>query len=83
MLLIYKENIALRVQCGEGAVWIQPILSEYDNRSLLTTLARNEELLAQVYLSHQDITDTKAQVAEYFGKRGWQVKVPGIEAQGG
>lgn len=81
MLLIYKENIALRVQCGEGAVWIQPMLSEFDNRSLLTTLARNEELLAQVYLSQQDITDTPSQVADYFQKRGWLVKVSGQEEQ--
>lgn len=81
MLLIYKENIALRVQCGEGAVWIQPVISEFDNRSLLTTLARNEELLAQVYLSHQDITDTPAQVADYFQKRGWTIKVSGHEEQ--
>jgi hypothetical protein len=81
MLLIYKENIALRVQCAEGAVWIQPILSEFDNRSLLTTLARNEELLAQVYLSHQDITDTRTQVTHYFEQRGWLVKIPGQETE--
>ncbi|HEY1112236.1 MAG TPA: hypothetical protein VGE66_01700 [Chitinophagaceae bacterium] len=81
MLLIYKENIALRVQCGEGAVWIQPVVSEFDNRSLLTTLARNEELLAQFYLSHQDVTDTPAQVADYFRNRGWLVQVPGHEEQ--
>lgn len=79
MLLIYKENIALRVQCGEGAVWIQPVVSEFDNRSLLTTLARNEELLAQVHLSHQNITDTPRQVTEYFQNRGWMVKTSGAD----
>lgn len=83
MLLIYKENITLRVQCGEGAVWIQPIVSEFDNRSLLTTLARNEELLAQVHLSHQDITDTRSQITDYFEKRGWLVRTPGQETQFG
>jgi hypothetical protein len=79
MLLIYKENITLRVQCAEGAVWIQPVVSEFDNRSLLTTLARNEELLAQVHLSHQEITDTPRQVSDYFTKRGWLVRAPGQE----
>lgn len=82
MLLIYKENIALRVQCGERAVWIQPVAGEYDNRRLLDTMARNEELLAQVYLTSHDITDTPAQVAAYFQEKGWLVKeVAGNKAQ--
>lgn len=77
MLVIYKGNIVLRVQCGEKAVWIQPVVSEFDNRSLLSTLARNEELLAQIHLSHQEITDTRAQLAAYFRQKGWLVKIPG------
>lgn len=77
MLLIYKENIALRVQCGEGAVWIQPVVSEFDNRSLLTTLARNEELLAQVHLTHHPINDIHTAMARYFESRGWMVRMPG------
>jgi hypothetical protein len=77
MLVIYKGNIALRVQYGERAVWIQPVVSKYDNRSLLTTLARNEELLAQVHLSQQEITNTREELAGYFRKKGWLVKIPG------
>lgn len=77
MLLIYKGNTALQVQYAPQAVWIQPIVGEYDNKPLLSTLARNEELLAQVYLNHQPAGDTPAQLTEYFEQRGWQVKAPG------
>lgn len=76
MLVIYKGNIALRVQYGERAVWIQPVVSEFDNRSLLTALSRNEELLAQVYLSHKETTDTRAELAGYFLEKGWLVSIP-------
>ena len=75
MLLISKGNIALRVQCGTGAVWVQPAAGKAS--SLLSTLARNEELLAQVHLTLQDRHDPQAQLTDYFQQRGWQVAKPG------
>lgn len=75
MLLIHKGNIALQVQCGAGAVWVQPAAGK--TSSLLATLARNEELLAQGHLTLQDGHDTQELLANYFQQRGWVVKGPG------
>lgn len=75
MLLISKGNIALQVQYGTGAVWVQPATGKAS--SLLSTLARNEELLAQVHLTLQDRRDPQAQLTDYFQQRGWRVAKPG------
>lgn len=72
MLLISKGHIALRVQYGAGAVWVQPVAGKAS--SLLSTLARNEELLAQVYLIQQEPRDAREQLTDYFQQRGWEVK---------
>lgn len=72
MLLISKGHIDLQVQCSTGAVWVQPAGGKPS--SLLSTLARNEELLAQVYLSQQGRHDPRAQLTDYFQKRGWDVR---------
>lgn len=74
MLQIHKGHIHLLVQCGTGAVWVQPAVNKAS--SLLATLARNEELLAQAYLTQQDHHDTRAQLTGYFQQRGWQVQTP-------
>lgn len=76
MLLISKGHIALQVQCGTGAVWVQPAGGKAS--SLLATLARNEELLAQVYLTQQERRDPHAQLSDYFRQRGWEVRTQGI-----
>ena len=76
MLLISKGHINLQVQYGTGAVWVQPAGGKAS--SLLSTLARNEELLAQVYLALQERSDTRVQLTDYFRQRGWEVKGPGI-----
>lgn len=76
MLLISKGHIALQVRYGTGAVWVHPAGGKVS--SLLATLARNEELLAQVYLTQQERRDPQAQLTDYFRQRGWEVKTQGI-----
>lgn len=73
MLVIYKGNIALKVVMDGRAVRIQPIVGRFDNPQLLNTLARNEELLAQVHLSQHQNGDTPACLARYFEEKGWLV----------
>lgn len=73
MLLIYKENIALRVHYGSGIIWIRPLPSRPEQTSLLTTMARNEEVLAQAHLLQHPIGDDPTPLIGYFEKRGWLV----------
>ncbi|HEY1113077.1 MAG TPA: hypothetical protein VGE66_05930 [Chitinophagaceae bacterium] len=77
MLVIYKGNVVLRVALEQSAVRIQPVVGRFDNPQLLKTLARNEELLAQVHLTHHPINDIHTAMARYFESRGWMVRMPG------
>lgn len=77
MLVIYKGNIVLKVALDEGSVRIQPVVGRFDNPQLLNALARNEELLAQVYFTHLPANDTQTGMARYFKERGWLVRMPG------
>lgn len=77
MLVIYKGNIVLKVALEGDIVRIQPIVGRFDNPQLLKALARNEELLAQVYFTHHKITDAHTGMAHYFEQRGWLVRMPG------
>lgn len=74
MLLIYKENIALRVHYGAGTLWIRPLPCRSDHTPLLTALARNEEVLAQAHLIQHPTDDEHSVLMGYFEKRGWLVK---------
>lgn len=77
MLVIYKGNIVLKVAMDGSAVRIQPVVGRFDNPQLLHTLARNEELLAQVYVTHLSTEEALPGMARYFEQRGWLVRLPG------
>lgn len=77
MLVIYKGNIVLKVALEAGVVRVQPIVGRFDNPQLLNAMARNEELLAQVYFTHHKIADAHTGMAHYFEQRGWLVRMPG------
>lgn len=74
MLFITKGNISLRVLFKEAKVNVAPVRGEHDNAYLLATLARNEELLAQVHLNIAPQNNPKDQLALYYTRRGWEVK---------
>lgn len=77
MLVIYKGNIVLKVAMDGSAVRIEPVVGRFDNPQLLHSLARNEELLAQVYVAHLSTADALTGMARYFEQRGWLVRLPG------
>lgn len=77
MLVIYKGNIVLKVALEGNTVRIQPVVGQFDNPQLLHTLARNEELLAQVYVSQLSTEEALRGMARYFEERGWLVRLPG------
>lgn len=77
MLLIYKGNVALRVSLEEGSIRIRPVVGRFDNPQLLQALARNEELMAQIHLTHLNTEDTPDGMALYFEQKGWLVRRPG------
>lgn len=77
MLVIYKGNIVLKVALEDGVVRVQPVVGRFDNPQLLNAMARNEELLAQVYFTHHKIADAHTGMARYFEQRGWLVRMPG------
>ena len=64
----------MRVRCAEREVFVSPVVSEHDNEHLLSIYARNEELLAQLFLYKHLEADPMTQLAAYFMQRGWQVK---------
>lgn len=74
MLIVSKGNTSLRVRCAEREVFVSPVVREHDNEQLLSTFARNEELLAQLFLYKHLNADPMALLATYFMQRGWQVK---------
>lgn len=77
MLVVYKGNTILQVRCRAQSVSIAPLAREQDNLRLLSTIAKNEELLAQLFLNSLTDPDAVAQLAAYFMQRGWQVKQAG------
>lgn len=77
MLVIYKGNMVLKVAPEGSVVRIQPVVGRFDNPQLLHTLARNEELLAQVYFSHLSTGEALTGMARYFDQRGCLVRLPG------
>lgn len=77
MLVVYKGNTTLKVRCQDQSVTIAPVAGMHDNARLLATIAKNEELLAQLFLNNLNHPDAIAQLAAYFMQRGWQVKQAG------
>jgi hypothetical protein len=77
MLVIYKGNVVLKVALDEGVVRVHPVVGRFDNPQLLNAMARNEELLAQVYFTHKKIADPHTAMARYFEQRGWLARMPG------
>lgn len=82
MLVIYKGNVVLKVALENSAVRIEPIVGRFDNPQLLKAMARNEELLAQVYITHHKVSDAHTIMARYFEERGWMVRMPGQQPPG-
>lgn len=77
MLVLYKGNIVLKVSWDAQHIRIRPVVGPFDNPHLLQALARNEELLAQVHLSHSKTEDPSIDLARYFEQKGWLVRRPG------
>lgn len=77
MRVIYKGNIVLKVSSDNKHICIRPVVGPFDNPHLLQSLARNEELLAQVHLFHSQTEDPLTNLACYFEQKGWLVRPPG------
>jgi len=74
VLIIYKGKTSLQVWYKGLDVCILPLFGEFDNHNMLATIARNEELLAQLFLNHTPTDEPWVQLAAYFMQRGWSVK---------
>jgi hypothetical protein len=73
-MLLSKGNILLNVHFVDDQVRITPVIGAYDNKDLLATFARNEELLTQLLFPISNATDTLVHLADYFRQRGWNVQ---------
>lgn len=74
MLLLTKKYIRLQVYGDLPRVRILPLAQSREEERLVATIARNEELLAGVYLSIAGPHDQQKQLVNYFTHRGWQVQ---------
>lgn len=74
MLVICKGKTSLQVWCAEMEVYVLPLYGEFDNHNMLAIIARNEQLLAQLFLNHTTTKEPWMQLAAYFMQRGWSVK---------
>lgn len=73
-MFLTKGKILLKVHREESEIRITPIIGEFDNRELLTTFARNEEVMTQVFFATNSNNEVEANLADYFKQRGWQVE---------
>jgi hypothetical protein len=58
----------------DDQVRITPVFGAHDNKELLTTFARNEEVLTQLIFLTRNEEDTPIQLADHFRQRGWDVQ---------
>jgi hypothetical protein len=73
-MLLSKGNILLQVHIADSQVRITPVVGEFDNKELLSTFARNEELLTQLFFLTHQTHGRRVHLADYFIQRGWQVE---------
>lgn len=73
-MLLSKGKILLKVNYTNSKVCITPVIGEFDNKDLLATFARNEEILTQLFFATHHNDYSLMQLADYFTQRGWQVE---------
>ena len=73
-MLLSKGNILLKLKFIGTEVRITPIVREFDNKELLDTFARNEELLTQLYINLSNTNNPLVKLIDYYKQRGWHVE---------
>ena len=75
LLLLTKRNVQLQVYYTPPNVQVLPLIAGEEEERLLSTIARNEELLLHTFLSDTELYNPSWQLPQYFEGKGWQVEL--------
>lgn len=80
MLHVSKGKISLQVFLRGEKVYIIHRAGEFQDRAILDTITRNEQLLARIHLTDAPLPYSEQQLRDYYTRRGWHVKesVPSV-----
>lgn len=74
LLLLTKRNLLLQVSYAPPVIRVAPVVQPGTEERLAAVFAKNEELLASVFLSIAEPDNLCAQLVQYFQHRGWHVE---------